>query len=169
MTSSLPTCRDAHSPQEWDVTKDKALQVMQLLGKFLDNFLPLCILFDVVGWVFQGSSESRIGVAGSVGFPIFLSQKINEVNAFPGFECFPDDLSHLTVLSPPGLTLCACSAGYLMCELATFLVSPLRGRASVCYGRLRVLSGYSDGFIQGSSRDTVQQCTCSTKSPIAEL
>ncbi|CCD14515.1 unnamed protein product [Trypanosoma congolense IL3000] len=107
---------------------------MQLLGKFLDSFLPPLILFDVVGWVFQESSESRIGVAGSVCFPIFLSQKVNEANVFPGFECLPEDPLQLTVPSSSWLTLCAWSAGYLICELVTFLVASLHGHASACCG-----------------------------------
>ncbi|CCD13709.1 unnamed protein product [Trypanosoma congolense IL3000] len=166
--SPIPACRDELSPQQWDVAEDTALHVMQLLGKFFDNFLPLRTLFDVVGWIFQESSESHIGVAGSVCLPTFLSQKINEANVFPGFECFPEDLFQLIVPSQSRLTLCAWSAGYLMCELATCLVSPLHGHASVCYGRLRVLAGFSDGFIQVTSRNMVQQCTRSTKSPIAK-
>ncbi|CCD13193.1 unnamed protein product [Trypanosoma congolense IL3000] len=162
----IPSCCDAHSPQEWDVTEDTALQVMQLLGKFLDSFLPPLILLDVVGWVFQESSESRIGVAGSVCLPTFLSQKVNEASAFPEFECLPEDLFRLIVLSPSTLTLCAWSAGYLICYLVTCLVAALHRHASACYSRPRVLAGYSDGFIQDGSWSPGQQCNRSTKSPI---
>ncbi|CCD14112.1 unnamed protein product [Trypanosoma congolense IL3000] len=141
---------------------------MQLLGKFLDNFLTFRILFDVVGWVFQENSEGHIGVASSVGCPLFLSYKVNEASVFPEFACLPEDLFQLIVPSPSWLTPCVWSAGCLMCELVTFLVSPLHGYASACYGRPRVLADFSDGFIQYKSWSPGQQCTRCTKSPIAE-
>ncbi|CCD13939.1 unnamed protein product [Trypanosoma congolense IL3000] len=76
--------------------------------------------FRCSGMGFPGKQRGHIGVTGSVGFPIFLSQKVNEANVFPRLACLLGVLFQHIVLSPSRMALCAWNAGYLMCGLVTF-------------------------------------------------